>query len=267
MKLVMAAELPGWYTTQPYVKSGYRRCCSFRECSVSVFHKHNETVNIWMHLPVSIALIPYLWWKMPPGSDNFMVYLSVFIGNIQILMTSALCHTYYCHSRTVHNACWFGDFIGMLTGVLAGGTGFAYYAFGLSKALMGIMTVLYVLLIRNTWRKYSEHVKTLPLTPREGFPEFVAPLATFVGACWITPLVTAKITKPEYTDNMDFVYAWNLSAACPIILMIGGLFQGTNFPERFTSIIGHSHQWWHLCCSVLTFVWVEAITSHHLARY
>jgi predicted membrane channel-forming protein YqfA (hemolysin III family) len=268
MQLITSDELPGWYSTQPFVKYGYRNCCSFRDCSLSIFKKHNETINIWLHLPVSIALVPYILYKMPPDPTNFILYLSVFIGNVQILLTSTICHTYFCHSRKVHNICWFADFIGMLTGVLAGGTGFIYYSFKLEIArwVIGSMVLLYPILLWITWSKYKTHTETLPLSPREGFPEFVGPLAGFVAACWIAPLIAAKVTDPAYTHNPELVHAWNLSASCVLILFIGGLFQGSNFPEKFTDKLGHSHQWWHLCSSLLTFVWVEAITTHHLAR-
>ena len=59
-ELVQVHELPPWYTHAPFVQTGYRRCRTVGSCSRSVFKLHNESVSIWLHLPVSFLLLPYL---------------------------------------------------------------------------------------------------------------------------------------------------------------------------------------------------------------
>jgi hypothetical protein len=164
--------------------------------------------------------------------------------------------------------------VALLTGILGGGIGIGYYSFisrpTFLKIYAAMMAILYPLALTTTWKKFNAHVSTLPLEPRDGFPEFAMPLILFNMASWISVLIVDKVFIPEYTSNALFMRAWNLSALCPCILAAGAVCQITNFPEKFmkpglVNIIGHSHQLWHLCGAVLMWVWVEAITTHHLA--
>ena len=44
-------ETPHWMRVDPYIRRGYRpEKNSFRDCFFSLFHIHNESVNIWSHL-------------------------------------------------------------------------------------------------------------------------------------------------------------------------------------------------------------------------
>ncbi len=45
-----AKETPEWYTSEPYVFTGYRVDYTIRHCLASPFCLHNETCNIWSHL-------------------------------------------------------------------------------------------------------------------------------------------------------------------------------------------------------------------------
>ena len=44
-------DLPPWMQSDPYIRRGYRRQLdSFSACLQSIFHLHNESVNIWSHI-------------------------------------------------------------------------------------------------------------------------------------------------------------------------------------------------------------------------
>lgn len=84
-------------------------------------------------------------------------------------------------------------------------------------------------------------------------------------------LAIDKLLLPEYRTDPALASAWNLSAACPLLLALGTAVQTSNFPERFlrrdaTAVLGHSHQLWHLCTMLVMWVWVRAITRHCEAR-
>jgi adiponectin receptor len=280
--LVTSTELPPWYTRAPYVDTGYRRCATLHSCTCSIFKLHNESVNIWLHLPVSFLLVPYLLLVLRVmgllhngfSTDLGVVFVSVLVGNVSTLLLSGICHTYYCLSQRAHNICWFIDFVGLHTGILGGGIGIAHFSFkchdSLYVAYFTTMAVLYPTLIWFTWRKFWAHVGTLPLNPIDGFPEFILPLATLNLFSWVSVLIVAKVSLPEYTSLPEFEKAWNLSVSCPVLLVFGSLIQYFNIPERFvrrgaTDIWGHSHQLWHVCGMVLMFVWIHAITTHYEA--
>ena len=280
-ELVTKNELPAWYSKERYLLTGYRRCRSVSSCAKSIFKVHNQSVNIWLHLPISFLLLPYFAYvfKQLPESnsdwDTTVVYLSVVFGNVSTLFLSGICHTFFCLSQRVHNICWFMDFVGLLTGILGGGVGVGYFSFKCHHeyliAYFVLMACMYPLMIVVTWRRYWAHVGTLPLDPDYSFPEFVAPLGVFNLFSWIMVLAIDKIAFSEYTREPAFVLTWNLSAACPVILIVGALIQYFNFPDKFVKpgtvdIVGSSHQLWHLCGMSLMFVWIHAITSHYQAR-
>jgi adiponectin receptor len=209
------------------------------------------------------------------NADLGVVFVSVIVGNVSTLLFSGICHTYYCLSQRAHNLCWFVDFVALHTGILGGGIGITHFSFkcspGLYTAYFTVMAVLYPSLIVFTWRRYWAHVSLMPLSPNDGFPEFILPLATLNLFSWVSVLAVDKALLPEYSTVPEFVKSWNIAVACPILLVIGSVIQYFNIPERFvrrgaTDIWGHSHQLWHVCGMVLMWVWIHAITTHYEAR-
>ena len=283
-ELVTRSELPSWHTHIPFVETGYRRCRTFSSCVCSVVKLHNESANIWLHLPASFLLVPYLIYLLNHSAiasdsgwdfDLAVVYMSVLFGNVSTLLLSGLCHTFYCLSQRAHNFCWFLDFIGLLTGILGGGIGLGHFSFKCCPALHAVyfsaMAVMYPLSLGGAWRGYRLHLTKQPLNPNNGFPEFLLPLTVFNLFSWISVLVVDKAFLPEYSSDPKLMHAWNLAALCPMLLMAGSVFQACNIPERFVpqgmcDIWGHSHQLWHVCGMVLMWVWVHAITVHYEAR-
>lgn len=275
------SELPSWYIRIPFVETGYRTCMTATECIRSLFKIHNETVNIWLHFPICLAFVPYCGYLMStlPTSkyplDTAIVYISVFFGNFCTLFMSGMCHTFYCMSNKVHDICWFMDFVGILTGILGGGIGICYFTFYSHTTILlfylFIFLLLYPILIYTTFKKYKKHLSCLPMTPDDGFPEFCGPLILFNFVSWISIIIVSKAMLPEYSTVDIYKKAWILETSCPIILCVGTVMQLTHFPEKYLTagtcdIVGHSHQFWHLCSLILMWVWIHAITTHYEAR-
>lgn len=279
--VVDVTELPPWYTRERYVNRGYRRCRTLKACACSAFRLHNQTVNVWLHLPTSLLLLPYAMYQMSKltHSDDTMdaqvVYVSVIFGNVTTLLVSSMSHLFFCYNRRVHNICWFADFVGLLVGILGGGIGLGYFSFRCHPRLLGTyaatMATAFPLVLRHTWNLYTSHVGTLPLVPDDSFPEFVMPLGVFNLLSWISVLVIDKVYLSEYTNMPLFEKAWNTAAMCPIILLTGALIHYLNFPESLlppgtVDIIGHSHQLWHVCAAALMVVWIHAVTQYYDAH-
>lgn len=52
-------EMPSWYVSDSYLKTGYRRITnSVRGCLLSLSYLHNETMNVYTHLIGSLLLFP-----------------------------------------------------------------------------------------------------------------------------------------------------------------------------------------------------------------
>lgn len=174
-KLVTSGELPAWYTHAPFVETGYRRCRTFASCACSVVKLHNESVNIWLHLPVAFFLLPYLAYLLQRSDvdvtkdfDLAVVCVSVFFGNVTTLLLSGVCHTFFCLSQRAHNFCWFMDFIGLQTGILGGGIGIGHFSFKCHPALYATyfssMAVMYPFFMRLAWKNYRVHISTTAAT-------------------------------------------------------------------------------------------------------
>lgn len=173
------------------LSSGYRYAPSFWSAFFSLFHWHNESINIWSHYLTVLGLLyqlHYTWVASdtpiigPDGShEDHRTQISIIIalnicGNVLPIFVSAFCHQFYCINRRWHAVCWFLDFLGILTGMVGAGTAFAYLSFYCRPMLLGLvlygMAVAYVLAIQICWRKYLVRALADELVPADRFPEF-----------------------------------------------------------------------------------------------
>lgn len=53
-----ASEIPEWIQWDPYIQHGYRtQLNSFKQCFLSLFYMHNESVNTWSHIVLEISFL------------------------------------------------------------------------------------------------------------------------------------------------------------------------------------------------------------------
>ncbi len=58
MRIGTIDEVPGWMIGNKYIETGYRiGYDTYYKSIVSLFHIHNETVNVWTHLLAAILFI------------------------------------------------------------------------------------------------------------------------------------------------------------------------------------------------------------------
>ena len=97
-------ELPPWHFQHRGIRNGYRYCRGFTSAIVSTLYWHNETVNIWSHIIASLAILVFFFFKLPAimevEHDSFIdkpiIIFVVICGNVIHLLTSAMCHNFYC---------------------------------------------------------------------------------------------------------------------------------------------------------------------------
>lgn len=69
MRIVNKDEVPGWMIGNKYIQTGYRLGYdSYYKSFISLFHIHNESVNVWTHLLAAILFMCF--------SVYVMIYLA-----------------------------------------------------------------------------------------------------------------------------------------------------------------------------------------------
>ena len=129
-------QLPEWMKLDPYIKIGYRHPRdSFRDCFWSLFHLHNETVNIWSHLIAAIIfsvflIKPYFETiindiKVPTADRAiFQLYVVCAMG---CLLLSAIYHCTNSHSEHISRCFLKLDYFGIVLSVMGTLISAAYF--------------------------------------------------------------------------------------------------------------------------------------------
>jgi adiponectin receptor len=102
--LVDHNHLPSWLVDNEFLLRGHRRPMpSVRQCFISIFHLHTETVNIWTHLLGTLVFISIASYFLTRPSNEIhtekkLIFGAFFLAAILCLLCSTLYHTFYCHS-------------------------------------------------------------------------------------------------------------------------------------------------------------------------
>lgn len=119
-RLVHRTEVPSWYLTNPHVHDGYRLDHGLRECLVSLFQWHSETLNIWSHL---LAVGWWAWvvseiraepvWARADDWTHVLANLAWTSVGLMFFV-SAMSHCFACISPSAWVWCWRMDLFGIL---------------------------------------------------------------------------------------------------------------------------------------------------------
>ena len=134
---VKFSEAPPWYRFNEYIRTGYRPALkTFKDCFLSIFRIHNETVNIWSHLIPGVACLLAIAHLLMCSDGNDcglktekrfgMVY--VLVGCMTGLITSSVAHVLFCKSEEVSSNAMQADVIGVILQILGHCLSWAHYA-------------------------------------------------------------------------------------------------------------------------------------------
>jgi len=264
-QLLKSQDAPD-YMKEVGITSGYRQKLSYTSCITSCFLLHNETVNIWSHL-LGFATFLYclaaLIVNPPQGARSFIDLLPLYTQLITYqvcLLSSALFHTFSCHSEATHRTWMQTDH------------------FGIVVALFGTyVSIIYnVFHCQQDWRNFHLSVVTV-----------IFIVTSLVMWC---PSLFAKISRPQGGIPLSLFLALSLYVAIPfghwvwmnggfnnttvllrlksmvIPFMIGGVglcFYVSRFPEKVCKsgsfdLFGASHQVWHVMIFLGMFYWYHS---------
>lgn len=115
-----ASLLFSHYIGYPYIKKHYRINYDIKQCFLSLFFIHNETMNIWSHLLSGIAAIILLIFRSLKKDKYVWISDLILIGSIIIFFASATCHLLnpICNSIKQNQFLFFFDFLGIMIGLM-----------------------------------------------------------------------------------------------------------------------------------------------------
>ncbi|CAH2274540.1 membrane progestin receptor gamma isoform X1 [Pelobates cultripes] len=290
-KTMLTWKLPRLVTVQQVPKvfhedsiiCGYRSPqSSATACILSLFQMTNETVNIWTHF------IPtwYFLWKMlsmlfchESLHDPFLWPLLVFMLSCCIYPLASTCaHTFSIMSTQARHICFFFDYGALSLYSLGSAIAYSTYVFpdrwvnSLFHQWFVTCAVLNTIICTGM-ACYSRlgapflHYNQLLI---ERFPEVARPRFSKV-------LRTTAFGYPYFFDTIPLFYRLFLCSGsdctqnATVTLHIGhtflalltGFLFATHLPERLApgrfDYVGHSHQLFHVCAILGTYIQMEAL--------
>lgn len=267
---VSASQVPPLFR-EPYILTGYRPLHQNWYCYLlSLFQKHNESLNVWSHLLATPVLL-LRWWSAfgALGHSLDISSLPLFLFLLSALtcyFCSSVAHLFQSHSKHAHYYVFFMDYMGVAVYQYGCALGHFFYAsapewratvFGRyflpGTIFLGLMSNLGCCVAKSRYQKpYPLQRKICQLIPSS--------LAYFFG---ISPVVHRLLTV-----SWDDEPSLNMHALQILFFLTSTVFFSCPIPERFFpgkfDIFGHGHQIFHVLLSVTTFCQLEALFQEYV---
>lgn len=264
--LLNQSEAPA-YMREDSITSGYRRKLSYGACVISCFVLHNETINIWSHFIGFMVFLYYLlvliFYPPPTASTYDMAPITVQLITYQICMiSSALFHTFSCHSEQAHRGWQETDHFGIIWAMFGTYVPFLCQAFHCHfeyKIFHLVVVASMVAVVVGS--RYSDKIAQFTKVQREDSKSGIQLKVTLIVACYfIVPLLHwiwlygGLQNQVVLQKLQEVILPWSFGA-------LGFIFYRTRYPEKIwrTSgmfdIFGASHQVWHVMIFLGMFCW------------
>ena len=102
-ELQQFVHLPDYLKHNPHITHGYRVNLTFKQTTFSLFHWHNETLNVWTHLGglllfLVMAAGAYATWLNRAAIGEIVTSTVFFLSAMMMLLFSSVFHLYNCCS-------------------------------------------------------------------------------------------------------------------------------------------------------------------------
>ncbi|XP_029985243.1 membrane progestin receptor beta [Sphaeramia orbicularis] len=268
---VGASQVPSLFR-EPYILSGYRPVGQAWRCYVlSLFHKHNESVNVWTHL-LAVPVLLFRWWAHV-GSLGYTLDLAslplglFLLSALTYLFLSVSAHLLQSRSEQAHYFFFFMDYVGVAVYQYGCSLGHYFYTsepawrdsyvgrcFLQGTALLGWLSCAGCCFAKSRYRR--------PYPPRRKLCQLIPTTAAyFLG---ISPVAHRLVTVSWEREPWLVFHALQIAS-----FLLSALFFACPIPERFYpgrfDLVGHGHQIFHLFLSLCTVCQLEAL-FHDYAR-
>lgn len=267
---------------EPYIQAGYRPIDQdWKYYFLSLFQKHNESLNVWTHLLVAFAVL--LRFRAFVETESFswdvlsMPLVIYIIASLTYLICSMLAHLLQSKSELAHYTFYFMDYVGVST--YQYGSALAHYYYSSSQVwydhawyyfLPGAAFLGWMSCFGCCYAKY--HYKRPYPVMRKIWQVFPAGLAYILD---ISPVVHRILVchAEDCSDGAVWFHCLQI-----IFFVISAYFFSCPVPEKFfpggCDIVGHGHQIFHVFLGLCTLCQLEAVLldfktrqEHFLTRY
>lgn len=245
-----------------FILTGYRMNYTFRESFISVFHLHNEWMNVWTHL---LGMCHFAWLVYTSlhadihsnarWEDRYMIVM-VLACATYTLLCSSLFHLHICVNENAFR--WFGclDYSGISALIFGGSAVYAHFILYCDPIAQRSSIILMMLV--------SLVGIVGPMYPSWRGPKFrVGRAAVYLSSVFASTLpIIYYLSVYGWTALPD----WHHNFAIPGTLLmavqffVGAFIYSLRIPEKwlpgFFDIFGASHQIWHIL------VWSATTTLH-----
>lgn len=269
---VAASQVPSLFR-EPYILSGYRPVQQDWRCYLlSLFQRHNESLNVWTHLLAGPVLL-LRWWAnvstLGCTLDTASLPLTIFLGSSLIyLFFSVAAHLMQSHSERAHYFFFFIDYVGV-----------ASYQYGCSLGH-------YFYASEPAWRESCIGLLFLPGAALFGWlscagccfakARYRRPYPLQRKICQLIPTTLAYLLDISPIVHRLFTVSWTQEPSLPfhalqiISFLLSALFFSCPIPERFfpghCDFVGQGHQIFHLFLSLCTLFQLEALFQDYARR-
>lgn len=269
---VDASQVPKLFR-EPYILSGYRPVLQDWRCYLlSLFQRHNESLNVWTHLLAAPVLLLRWWAKagaLGYSLDAAGLPLCVFLlSSFTYLFFSVAAHLFQSRSEHAHYFFFFLDYVGVAAYQYGCSLGHYFYSsepawrhslIGLvflpGAAFLGWLSCAGCCYAKCHYqRPYPWQRKVCQLIP------------TSLAYCLdISPIAHRLLTTPWGQDASTLYHGLQI-----VFFMLAALFFSCPVPERFfpgrCDFVGQGHQIFHLFLSLCTLFQLEALFQDYARR-
>lgn len=234
---------PPYSADGPYVLTGYRAELSIKECLWSMFHWHNQTINIW----TSVVLFFFNLWLAAhytaQAGDMPAAFLAFFwiqgILRAFCWFNSWSYHTFVCHNEYTAKSLCTMDYIGCYLTPLGMGSNLLFIELYCFKTYQSVLLAIGFIAIVAALA-----VSTMPFYQTEKYRMLRLGLSFFSSLPYLVGLALAlgiaHDRAPSYYQFLLYGFMFEL---------LGGFFYASfvpeiYFPEIFDNWLA-SHQIWH----------------------
>lgn len=249
--LVSVSELPEYYAAYNYITDSYRSEYSARNCWISIFKWHNETLNIWSEfLP---ALIFSVWivifatsdtdYLLSSSTDQILVVMGLTASMVIRPICSGLAHTFYCQTVRAYVFWWGLDYVSICVAVLCSSIVSGRFAF---HCIFDVQLFYYL----SAVGLFASTLLSVVYVASHGVRaiSFVLFVLFANGTPFIYSVVSSSTNSEVANFPTEFLILWAVSLS---VFTFGLIVKSTSIPEVFApgkfNNCGHSHFWWHLC--------------------
>ncbi|XP_017542047.1 progestin and adipoQ receptor family member VII, a [Pygocentrus nattereri] len=271
---VREAEVPSFFRER-YVHTGYRPLHqSWRYYFLSLFLRHNETVNVWTHLLGALVVLAQAAQLAESvdflGDPHSWPLLVLLLSSATYLTFSALAHLLGGKSEFVHYGFYFLDYVGVAQYQCGSAVAHFYYAVepswyervsGIFMPVASLLSCLFC--VGSCYGKYQNY--SLPSWVRK-VGQVVPSALAYV---WNTSPVVHRIGLWYLSDSRsDRAVMFHCGQV--IFFLCGAFFFTHPLPERLFpghfDFLGQGHQLFHMFLALCTLSQIHASYLDYLDR-